>query len=93
MSTAADLAVLRERLGDKGTACLLGMLEETRQEMKEEVTANVSDKFERRLAEECGALRLEMTRGFSRLEVTLLKWSFVFWITQLAAIGGLILRH
>ena len=93
MSSAANLAVLRERLGDTGTACLIGMLEETRQEMKEEVTANVSDKFGRRLAEECGALRLEMTRGFSRLEVTLLKWSFVFWITQLAAIGGLILRH
>jgi hypothetical protein len=93
MSAAANLAVLRERLGEDGTACLIGMLGETRQQMKDEVTANVSDKFERRLAEECGALRLEMTKGFARLEVTLLKWSFVFWITQLAAIGGLILRH
>ena len=91
MSTAAGLAILRERLGEEGTTCLVSMLETTRQEVKEEVTTNVSERFERRLAEECGALRLEMTKGFASVEVTVIKWSFTFWISQLVAIAGVIL--
>jgi hypothetical protein len=91
MSAAANVAVLRERLGEDGTACLVKLLEETRQEVKEEVTANVSDRFERRLAEECGAIRLEMAKGFAKLETTLIKWCFVFWIGQAVALAGVLL--
>jgi hypothetical protein len=90
MSATASLAVLRERLGEDGTACLVSMLEETRQEVKEEVTTTVSDRYERRLAEECGALRLEMTKGFAKLETTLIKWCFVFWIGQAVALAGVL---
>jgi hypothetical protein len=91
MSTAASLAILRERLGEEGTASLVSMLEQTRQEVKDEIMTGSSERFERRLAEECGAMRLEMTRGFASLEVTVIKWSFTFWIGQLVAITGVIL--
>ena len=38
-------------------------------------TALITERFERRLAEQTAAL---------------LKWSFLFWITQLAAIAGML---
>ena len=93
MSAAANLAALRQRLGEEGTACLVRMLEETRQEVKEEVMTGSSEPFERRLAEECGALRLEMTKGFARLETTLVKWCFAFWIGQAAVLTGVVLTY
>lgn len=56
-----------------------------------------TDRFERRLTEEMSALRLEMHQGFASLRqetattrVELLKWSFLFWAGQLAAIAGLL---
>jgi hypothetical protein len=56
-----------------------------------------SDRFERRLTEEIGALRLEMYQGFAAIRqelattrVELLKWSFLFWMGQVAAIAGLL---
>jgi hypothetical protein len=91
MSNAANRAVLRERLGEDGIACLVSMLEETSQEVKEEVVTSVSDRYERRLTEECGALRLEMTKGFAKVETTLVKWCFIFWIGQAVAFAGLLL--
>ena len=91
MFTAASLAILRERLGEEATTTLVSALERTRQEVKDEVMTSSSERFERRLAEECGATRLEMTKGFASLEVTVIKWSFTFWIGQLVAIAGVIL--
>ena len=56
-----------------------------------------TDRIERRLTEEIGALRLEMHQGFASLRqeqaatrVELLKWSFLFWIGQVAAIASLL---
>lgn len=55
------------------------------------------DRFEHRLTEEVSGLRLEMHQGFAALRhenattrVELLKWSFLFWIGQVAAIAGLL---
>ena len=56
-----------------------------------------SERFERRLAEEISGLRLEMHQGFSAIRqemavthVAWLRWSFLFWIGQVAAIAGLL---
>jgi hypothetical protein len=56
-----------------------------------------TDRLERRLTEELSALRLEMHQGFASLRqedaatrVELLKWSFVFWVGQVAAVAGLL---
>lgn len=57
----------------------------------------VTERFERRLAEENGKLRVEMANGFGGLRAEmvernadLLKWILIFGVTQTAAIVGLI---
>ena len=60
-----------------------------------------ADRFERRVAQELGAFRADVGKALSeglagirqdtataRLEM--LKWSFVFWIGQVAAVAGLL---
>jgi hypothetical protein len=45
-----------------------------------------TESFERRLAEEVSAVRLDI----SNLRFELLKWSFLFWIGQLAAVTAIV---
>jgi len=63
----------------------------------EHVLSIAAERFERRLTHEVSALRIEMHEGFgairqemSNQRAELLKWSFAFWIGQLAAICGLL---
>jgi len=65
------------------------------------------DRFEHRLAAEVSSvrvdvsrelatLRVDVARDLSALRVELLKWSFLFWIGQVATMAGLLafmLRH
>jgi hypothetical protein len=44
------------------------------------------ERFDRRLSEETGKLRLD----FAEMKVDLLKWSFLFWIGQVAVLAGII---
>lgn len=44
------------------------------------------DRFARVLSEEAGKLRVELTE----LRADLIKWSFLFWIGQVAVIAGLL---
>jgi len=71
------------------------------EEWSEHVLILAGERFERRLAQEVAGLeirlRQEMQDGFtalrrelSELRAETLKWSFVFWIGQLAAIAGLL---
>lgn len=85
-------------------------------EWKEDVLTTATDRFERRLVEECAKLRVEMaalradlvaqvgglaaqatgSESTLRQEIAstrteILRWSFVFWIGQVAAIVGLFL--
>lgn len=48
-------------------------------EWKRDVLESAADRFERRLTDETGKLRIDM----SRMEVRLIRWMFVFWIGQL----------
>jgi hypothetical protein len=54
--------------------------------------AEFNASVDRRLTTELGAFRLEMTKALGDLRFDLLKWSFLFWTTQLLAILGLLLR-
>lgn len=92
---------LYDRLGDQATIGMLDILESSEREWSTNVLTAASDRFERRLAEELGALRVEMTHAMTALardlrqemattRVELLKWSFLFWVGQLAAVSGLI---
>lgn len=87
---------LRERLGGAATAAFEDVLNETGQAWREDVLTFVEERFERRLAQEMGSLRIEMAgfrndmvREIATTKTDILKWSFVFWIGQVAAIAGL----
>jgi hypothetical protein len=70
-------APLRARLNDSGADSLMDMFADAH--------AIATDSVERRLREEMSAVRLDI----ANLRFELLKWSFVFWITQLAATAGM----
>lgn len=86
---------LRERLGDEGMADLRLVVSDIGREWRQEVLSIAAERFERRLVEETSTLRVEMAKEFSavRIEMNhlahstkseLLKWSFLFWISQMA---------
>jgi len=88
--------VLRERLGADGMAELHTVVNDAGRQWKEDVLAITAERFERRLAEEIGALRVDMAKEFAvtradlaETRVSLFKWSFVFWIGQVAAVTGM----
>jgi hypothetical protein len=94
-------AALRARLEDDATFGLIELLDSEHRDWSEHVLTTASDRFERRLAQELGAMRTDINAALSdgltairqetavaRLEM--LKWSFVFWIGQVAAVAGLL---
>ena len=48
------------------------------------------ESFERRLAEETMKLREELRLDMANLKFDVVKWNFVFWIGQLAAMTGIL---
>ena len=113
---------LREKLGDDGMAGLHAVVNEAGRQWKDEVLTVTGERFERRLAEEIGGLRIDMAKefaslriemakefgavrsemaaefadvrkemavGFAQTHTSLLKWSFLFWVGQLAAMGAM----
>jgi hypothetical protein len=61
------------------------------------VMSVVTERFERRLTEECAKLRSEMVQLRADLRVDIanaradfVKWSFLFWIGQAATVAGLL---
>ena len=90
-------AALRERLGDSATLGLLELLESERHTWSEQVFSVATDRFERRLIEEVSGLRTELHDGLASVRaeiattrVELLKWSFAFWVGQVAVMAGLL---
>ncbi len=102
MAATVPLA-LAARLGDSATTALVDFSEANNRACMEFVIAQCTERFERRLAEDTAALRVEMAhletglRGdMAALRAELLKWAFLFWAGQLAgvaAIVGMMLRH
>ena len=100
-------AALRARIGDDATFGLIELLDTERNDWSEQVLSVASDRFERRLTDEISTLRDEMRntlnegltsvrRELATTRVETLKWSFVFWVGQVAAMAGLLafmLRH
>lgn len=83
-------AVLRAHLGDDGTFGLIELLEAERKDWSQQVLGAAADHFERRLAEELSLFRHEVVREMATTRVEMLKWSFLFWIGQVAAMVGLL---
>jgi hypothetical protein len=90
-------AALRARLGDDATFGLIEMFDSERKDWSDQVLTAAADRFERRLSEEISALRVELHDGLlsvrqelATTRVEMLKWSFLFWLGQVAAMAGLL---
>ncbi len=82
--------VVRQRLGDDGTEALNDMVIAAGREWQEDVLTTVANRFEARLTQEISTLRVDVTKELATMRVEIIRWSFVFRITQLAAMAGLV---
>ncbi|HEY2434811.1 MAG TPA: hypothetical protein VGI12_19215 [Vicinamibacterales bacterium] len=78
-------AALAMRLGHDGARELSEMLDAGQQTWTQVLTV-ITERFERRLLDECAKLRVELARD--RFE--LMKWMFLFWIGQLAGMAAIL---
>jgi hypothetical protein len=76
--------------GDEGTEALTDMVFTAGQEWRDDVLGVLENRFEIRLKSEIGALRVDVTRELAAMRVENLRWSFVFWISQLGAMAALL---
>jgi len=101
MAKRAAPTVLRERLGYDATEGLLELVHSGQREWTEQVLSVATERFERRLTQEIAALRVELMRELhaglaavrqeiASVRVELIRWSFVFWIGQIAAMIGVL---
>ncbi len=89
--------VLRDKLGPEGARALAELLNEASVQTRGDVIEIAVSQFERRLAEELGALRAEMGSQIGALraemgafEGRITRWMFVFWIGQIGALLGIL---
>ncbi len=98
--TAVPVA-LRDRLGHDGSLALVELLESEKVIWRDDVLSLAEERFERRLAQSVAdlrlefhdglaALRVELHQGLATTRVEIFKWSFVFWVGQVAATGLLL---
>ena len=88
---------LRSRLGEHATVELVELAERVGRETSEQVLSLSEERFERRLVTEMSQMRMELERGLGALRqelaitrVELIRWSFLFWIGQVAAMFGML---
>jgi hypothetical protein len=77
---------LRQRLGDEGTEALVEMMYATATDWRDDAL----NRFDQRLTQELSALKVDVTKELASMRVEILRWSFLFWITQLGAMAGLL---
>ena len=97
MGKLSALNTLREKLGEDGVNALLEVIEEERERTRDNLFQLLEERFARRLAEEIGKLRSEMYDEIGKLraemhsmKADLIKWMFVFWVSQTLVIIGVI---
>ena len=85
--------VLREKLGEDGADALVELVNVANGQTKADVLTFVEEKFERRLSEEIGKVRQEMSvmrQEASEAKAELIRWMFLFWVGQVAVIFGIL---
>lgn len=86
---------LRERLGEDATHALSDYIESSSEKWRDDVITACTERMDLRL--EHLASREDLAEGVARIaqeigniRAELLRWSFVFWISQVAATVGLL---
>jgi hypothetical protein len=77
---------VRQQLGDEATFGLIELLDSEQKDWSDRMLTMTADRFERRLTEQVGLLRQDIADA----RVEMLRWSFVFWIGQVAAVAALL---
>jgi len=94
-------ASVRTKLGDDATFGLIELLDSDKKDWSEQVLTTATDRFERRLTHEASLMRQEfhsaLQEGLAAIRnelattrVETLRWSFVFWIGQVATVAALL---
>lgn len=86
MTVIAIPSVLREKLGENAAEALIELINKAEEHSIDATIKAVEDKFEKRLAEEMGKLKVEMYS----LRADIIRWMFIFWIGQAATIIGIL---
>ncbi|MBF0555910.1 MAG: hypothetical protein HQK96_15405 [Nitrospirae bacterium] len=88
---------IRERLGDEASEAFAALINDIDLGARKDAIAIAEERFERRLVEESSKLRLEIEKVRSELsseisnsKAEIIKWMFLFWIGQTAAIFAII---
>ncbi|MCG6553058.1 MAG: CCDC90 family protein [Candidatus Magnetominusculus sp. LBB02] len=84
---------IRERLGDDASEDFAALINDIDMGARKDAIAIAEERFERRLSEESGKLRLEIEKLRSEMSTTkaeIIKWMFLFWIGQTAVIVALL---
>src|SRR4051812_25708311 len=92
---------VRARIGDDATFGLIELLDGEKKDWSEDVLTTATDRFDRRLTHEAALMRQELHTALndgltairselSATRIEMLRWSFVFWIGQVAAIAALL---
>ncbi|HUP88765.1 MAG TPA: hypothetical protein VM100_05430 [Longimicrobiales bacterium] len=105
MDLSARHRVLRTKVGEDGFLELVEMLDSGENEWKKDVLEIVTDRFERRLTEEIGVVRREITAVHVKIaevqvevaagRISMIRWMFGFFLAQLSvtlSLMGMILR-
>ena len=79
-------ASVRQQLGDEATFGLIELLDSEQKDWSDRMLTMTADRFERRLTEQVSLLRHDIADA----RVEMLRWSFVFWIGQVAAVAALL---
>jgi len=78
--------VIREKLGDDGSEAIIELFNEIEEGIKRDSIAIVEEKFERRLSEELGKVRVEI----AETKTFLFRWMFIFWVGQIGVLTGIL---
>ncbi|WP_420266423.1 LA_3696 family protein [Candidatus Magnetominusculus dajiuhuensis] len=104
MSVIAIPRSIRERLGDEASEDFASLINDIDLGARKDAIAIAEERFERRLSEVSGTLRLEMEKlrvelrvemeklraDVSNIKAEIIKWMFLFWIGQTAAMIAVI---
>ncbi|OGX05697.1 MAG: hypothetical protein A3G87_04955 [Omnitrophica bacterium RIFCSPLOWO2_12_FULL_50_11] len=78
--------ILKDKFGEAVAQALVDLINQMAAQAKDQTVEVVEDRFERRLTEEIGRLRVDM----EKIRADLIKWMFIFWVGQVGTITAIL---